>query len=462
MTRLLLLAFLAVLLLPHASAQTTYEPTGDLFLAADNTLARTPGDAPTPCLAINDPNAQAQTAEFATTLAEGDYIVAATNLTLLVALDGANGPSQSGTNGFTLAAELAFGNATPFTAQQDFGPGQSPTSATLLFSRDAETPASGPLRLTLTLAPAGGALPLGAAQDVRVLCDHEGSKLASFNLQGQLAVPGEEEHEGEGLDLPAPVVVGIALLAGLATLAAGLLALAGRTISERRVHLLLGVTAGLLLAIALIDLVPEAIEIEENAVFTIAFGILGLFVIKWASGSHSHSHSGNAHAHEGHAHDHPHTHQGTAVTRLALLAFFALAFHRLIDGVVLPASFEVGGATGFAAAGAILAHQFPDGIAGASVFLAAGWARRKVALGVGILALLTPVGTIIGLTFLGLSGFIGHLIGLAAATFIFIALAELLPELGAPQFRRVVLIGVVIGYAAALALETLASLVGGH
>lgn len=56
----------------------------------------------------------------------------------------------------------------------------------------------------------------------------------------------------------------------------------------------------------------------------------------------------------------------------------------------------------------------------------------------------------------------GHLIGLAAATFIFIALAELLPELGARQFRRVVIVGVVIGYIAAIGLETLASLVGGH
>ena len=449
--------------MPLASAQTTYQPTGDLFLTADNTLATTPGDAPTPCIAISDPNAQAQTAEFTTLLAEGDYVVAPANLTLVVALDGANGPAQSGTSGFTIAGELSFGNTTPLTAQQDFGPAQSPASATLLFPRDTELAASGPVRLTLTLAPAAGGLPLGAAQDVRVLCDHEGTKLASFNLQGQLAIPGEEDHEGEGLALPAPVVFGIAILAGLATLAAGLLALAGRTISERRIHLLLGITAGLLLAIALIDLVPEAIELEENAVFTVAFGILALFVIKWASGSHSHSHNNanhETHAHAGHEHEHHH-HVGP-VSRLALLAFFALAFHRLVDGIVLPASFEVGGATGFAAAGAILAHQFPDGIAGASVFLAARWPRRRVMLGVAVLAALTPIGAAVGLTFLGLSGFIGHLIALAAATFIFIALAELLPELNAPQYRRLVIVGVVIGYAAALSLEYVAGLVGGH
>lgn len=451
---------LTVLLLPLAGAQASYQPVGDLFITADNTLAPQPGGTSTPCLTIAGPNAQPQTAEFAAELAEGDYVVAPGNLTLLVALDGANGPAQSG-SGFTLAGELAFGSATPLAAQQDFGPAQSTSGGSLSFALPGELAASGPILLTLTLAPAGGALPVGLAQDVRLLCDHENSRLSSFNLQGQLALPEEDDHAGEGLALPGPVVFGIAILAGLATLAAGLLALAGRTISERRVHLLLGITAGLLLAIALIDLVPEAIELEENAVFTLAFGILGLFIIKWVSGSHSHGH-GNAHAHDAHAHDHPHIQAKSGVARLALLAFFALGFHRLVDGVVLPAGFEIGGTTGFAAAGAILAHQFPDGIAGASVFLAAGWSRKRVALGVGVLAALTPVGTLLGLTVLGLAGLIGHLIALAAATFIFIALAELLPELGSPQFRRVVLIGVVIGYAAALGLEYIASLFGGH
>ena len=451
-----------MLLAPTATAQTAYAPTGDLFLTAEGALAAGPGASATPCLALADPNATPATATFTAPLAEAEYRVAPGNLTLLLALDGANGPTQSGTSGFSVIAELVFGNASPLSAQTEVGAGQSPTSLNLVFPLAEPLVATGEATLTLTLTPAAGPLPIGAAQDVRVLCDHEGTKLASFNLQGELAIPGEEDdHEGEGLALPGPVVFGISVLAGLATLAAGLLALAGRTISERRIHLLLGVTAGLLLAIALIDLIPEAIEIEENAVFTVAFGILGLFVIKWASGSHGHGHGHGDHAHDGHAHAHPHAGTG-GVARLALLAFFALGFHRLVDGLVLPAGFEVGGATGIAAAGAILAHQFPDGIAGASVFLAAGWSRRKVALGVGVLAILTPVGTLLGLTFLGLSGLIGHLIALAAATFIFIALAELLPELNAPQFRRVVIVGVVIGYAAALVLETIASLFGGH
>ena len=451
-------ALLLALLLaaPIAHAQASFLPTGDLHLRTDGTLAPQPGDAAQACLALQGPTGAAQAATFAAPLAEGAYTVSQANLTLLVALGGSNGAAQSGA-GFTLAAELAFGTNEPLRAQQDVAPAQSPTGLTLTFPLDADVQAEGPLNLTLFLSPAAGPLP-GVGRDVQVLCDHEETKLASFNLQGSLLLPpgdGHEDEEEHGLALPGPVVFLISLLAGAATLAAGLLALAGRTISERRVHLLLGITAGLLLAIALIDLVPEAVELEENAVFTLAFGVLGLFIIKWVSGSHAHAHAD----HEGHTHAHT---PRSGATRLALLAFFALAFHRLVDGIVLPASFEVGGATGLAAAGAILAHQFPDGIAGASVFLAAGWARKKVMLGVLVLALLTPVGALVGLTFLGLSGLIGHLIALAAATFIFIALAELLPELQTPKYRGVVAVGVVLGYAGALALEFIAGLVGGH
>lgn len=438
---------------PIAAAQA-YTATGDLFLTADGGLERAPGrPGETPCLALTGVGAGRETAAFQADLAPGNFTVAPANLTLLVALGGASGPAQSG-SGFDLEAELSFGGTSPPLAdRRAFGPGEAPSEAALVFALPAAVSARGPLVLGLALAPSG-TVPVGTAQDVRILCDHEGTRIVSFNVETSAALPPTGGTRVPGDPVPPGRVLAFAILAGLATIAAGLLALAGRTISERRVHLLLGATAGLLLALALVDLIPEAIRIEPNARFTVAFGVLGLFLVKWASGSVAHSHAGGSHA--GHAHDHPHVGSSPGVVRLALLAFFALGFHRLVDGLVLPAAFQVGGSTGFAAAGAVLVHQFPDGLAGASVFLAAGWTRRRVSYAVAVVAAMTVLGAILGLTVLGLAAFIGHLIGLAAATFIFIALAELLPELASPRFRRVVILGVVLGYGAAFGLEWIA------
>ena len=120
-----------------------------------------------------------------------------------------------------------------------------------------------------------------------------------------------------------------------------------------------------------------------------------------------------------------------------------------------------GGDVGFAASSAILIHQFPDGLAAASVFLGAGWQRKKILLAVAGLAFATPLGSLAGLAFAGIDGALPHLLALAAATFIFIALAELLPELRAKQYRFIVVVGFLLGYGLTFGIELFAELFGG-
>lgn len=249
-----------------------------------------------------------------------------------------------------------------------------------------------------------------------------------------------------------PVLL-VALGAAAVTLLAGATVLLGRAIDPRRVHLLLGATAGLLLAIALTDLVPEAIELAPAAPTTLALGVLALFLVKWITGGHEHGHGPEGH-HEAHGEGHGHAH-GVAghATRLAVLAGVALGFHRLVDGFVLPAALGLEDAAGTAAAAAILLHQFPDGVAAATIFLAAGWRRARAARSVALLAAMTPLGAAAGLAVAGVTGLAGHLVALAAASFVFIALAELLPELQDRKYRGVVAVGFVLGYAAAFGLE---------
>lgn len=267
---------------------------------------------------------------------------------------------------------------------------------------------------------------------------------------------GEDGHEHRtleaGEDVDTRLVAAVAGGAALVTFGGGMLVLAGRRISDLRIHLLLGITGGLLLSIAFVDLLPAALESDHSTRWTMALALLGLLGLHLAVGErHAHDHGAHgAHAH----HETSPVHSG----QLALVAFLALAVHRLVDGLVLPAAFAADTSAGLAAAGGILLHQLPDGIAGASLFVAAGWSKGDVAKGLAALALFTPVGAGVGLFLTGISGILAHLIGLAAVTFIFVALAELLPELESPRYRWVVAGGFVIGYGLLVLLE----LASGH
>ena len=256
-------------------------------------------------------------------------------------------------------------------------------------------------------------------------------------------------------------VILIAIGAAIVTLIAGILPLIGKALSPQRMHLFLGITAGLLLSIALVDLIPEAIEEGGGSVaWTVALGVLVLYGVKHLAGE-THSHADHEPHPDHHAPDPDDPHTDPHAGRFAMVAFGALLFHRLVDGLALPGAFAAGGDVGFAASSAVLIHQFPDGLAAASVFIAAGWRRARVLGAVLILAFMTPVGSLFGLAFAGIEGALPHLLALAAATFIFIALAELLPELRAKKYRFVVVVGFLIGYVLTFGIELFAELFGG-
>ncbi len=236
-------------------------------------------------------------------------------------------------------------------------------------------------------------------------------------------------------------------VAALITLTAGLLTLMGPMATGSRLHFLLGITAGVLLTTAFVDLIPEAIRGSQLAGLTMALGFLGLYAVEWAVGVHGHGGS----VAEGQ--EHGDTHFQRQAPNLPLVAFTALALHRVVDGLALPAAFQVGQATGFTAGAAVLIHQFPDGFAAAVLFMAGGWLRRQIIVAVSALAVFTPVGTMLGLALVGIPKWGPHIIGLAAVTFIFIAVAELMPELHHGPHKVAVGLGLALGFLIAYGMQ---------
>lgn len=449
-------AFLVLVFAPVAAVASPSHTSESLYLAADGTLTAEPGPSPQSCLALSATSPASVSQTFVGSAGNGTLSFPQQTALISLALD----EGATAGSGFTLEASLDVGGQS-YRAAKSYGAGaavESPVLLTVPIASTANTTGAVELALALTKSGAG---PIAAGQTVSVLCDHAESRIhpLSYEHPAELPVspdPGPEEPASGTYSIPA--ILGIAALAGLVTLAAGAVVLSGRSVSQRRIHFLLGATAGLLLTIAILDLVPEALEAAPAAPLTIAIALLVLFLVRHFAGDHSHGHS-HAEAHQDPGHK---QHVGTHHVGLALIAFFALGFHRFIDGLVLPAAFEAGNTIGFAAASAVLIHQFPDGIAAASLFLAAGWPRRRVLAGVAVMAALTPVGSLVGLLVLGQDALVGHLIALAAATFIFIALAELIPELRAREQRMPVGIGFAVGYAVAFAIVLIPGFFGLH
>lgn len=209
----------------------------------------------------------------------------------------------------------------------------------------------------------------------------------------------------------------LATLAGgvLSVLAAALLSL---TALRRWAPRLVGFSVGVLLAAALLDLLPEAAELLDphQAGLVLLLGILLFFALeKTALWRHDHAHAG--HAHPRHA-------------PVGLMIVVGDGLHNFVDGVLIAAAFLQDTALGVATATAVIAHEVPQEVGDFMVLLAAGYGRARALLMNLLSSLASVLGGLLGwATLQGASDAIPYALALAAASFIYIAVADLVPLL---------------------------------
>ncbi|NWG87756.1 MAG: ZIP family metal transporter [Hydrogenophilaceae bacterium] len=210
----------------------------------------------------------------------------------------------------------------------------------------------------------------------------------------------------------------------LATLAGGVLSVLAAaslslTVLRGMAHKLVGFSVGLLLAVAFLNLLPEATEAMDGhqVGMTVLAGILIFFALeKAALWRHDHHEDSN---HVCHSH--------TAAGSLIVLGD---GMHNFVDGVLIAAAFLQDPALGWATTIAVISHEIPQEVGDFMVLLASGYSRLK-ALWLNLLSSLAAVlGGVIGWFALsGATGVIPYVLALAAASFIYIAVADLVPAL---------------------------------
>jgi zinc and cadmium transporter len=209
-----------------------------------------------------------------------------------------------------------------------------------------------------------------------------------------------------------------------ATLAGGALSLfaaaaVALTVLTRWVPTLVSVAVGAMLAAAFLDLLPEAFRRSADAsglFATVLIGIVSLFVLeKLALWRHHHIHGASA---------------SDPRARAALLILVGDGVHNFVDGVLIAAAFLTDTTLGVITTLAVIAHEIPQEIGDFMVLLNAGYGRTRALL-LNLLASLTAVaGGLVGYLLLDTAtAALPYVLALAAASFIYVAVADLIPDL---------------------------------
>ena len=240
----------------------------------------------------------------------------------------------------------------------------------------------------------------------------------------------------------------------IATLAAGIgsvwaaallmrMGLGGRHDGVGPQHLL-SLAAGALLATAFMHLLPEAFESQAGAhdlFATLLVGVVFFFLLDkaelWHHG-HEHSHAEpaahDAHHdhhhghHHGHDHGHAHHHHSPRAGGWALLTGDSV--HCFGDGILIASAFMADMRLGVIAAVSVMAHEVPHHMGDLVVLRQTSANRRMALLKVSLAGAVTALGGAVGYFLVGqLQDFLPYFLAVASSSFVYVALADLIPQL---------------------------------
>lgn len=187
---------------------------------------------------------------------------------------------------------------------------------------------------------------------------------------------------------------------------------------------LVSFATGALLGAALLALVPHALESGVGAHgigIALVAGIIIFFTLeKMVLWRHCHADACEAHGPQEH-------HRAKASATLIL---WGDAFHNLLDGVLLAAAFLTDVHLGIVTAIAVFAHEIPQEVGDLAILLNSGMRRRRALVLNVVVSLTSVAGAVIAYFLLEQAlGLLPYALAIAAASFLYIAVADLIPGL---------------------------------
>jgi zinc and cadmium transporter len=229
------------------------------------------------------------------------------------------------------------------------------------------------------------------------------------------------------------IALGLSLVGGLGGLlvASGVLLINDST-RARLVPWLVSYAVGALLGVALLAILPSALaQLPASRVFgTLLIGILLFFLLeKLVLWRHCHTH--DCEVHDG----------------SVLPVVVGDAFHNFVDGAAIAAAVMTSVPLGVSMAVAVAAHEIPQEVGDFAILLHAGYSRSKALVLNVLSALASALGAIAAYFAFELTPrMLPYFLALAAASFLYVAMADLIPGLhrgrtDAGSMRQILLIG---------------------
>lgn len=215
-----------------------------------------------------------------------------------------------------------------------------------------------------------------------------------------------------------------------------LAAVLGLGVLARYTQHMLSLAAGALLGTAFLHMLPEAFEmafeaqVEPHVLFAILLvGVVFFFLLDkaelWHHGHEHHQEHSHSHGHEHHHHGHTHALRSGGWAVLA-----GDSVHAFGDGVMIAAAFLADWHLGVSASLAVLAHEVPHHMGDLMVLRATSGTRRAALLKVSLAGTVTALGGLLGYVLLQqLADYKFYFLTVAASSFVYVALADLIPQL---------------------------------
>lgn len=219
------------------------------------------------------------------------------------------------------------------------------------------------------------------------------------------------------------VAIPLAALTTCSTLCGGLVAVRVR----RELQTLIALTGGIVVAVALFDVLPEAIDAVGNArdvTWLVGAGFLAFFLAERALVLHHRDDTEHARAHQ----------------HIGALGAGGLSIHSFVDGLGIELAFQVSTATGLLVFVAVVSHDFADGMNTVSFILRQSGDVRSALRWLSLDALAPLAGAIVG-SGVGIGRqHLGYMLAVYSGFFLFMGATDLLPEAHEhPSVRRVAL-----------------------
>ena len=201
-----------------------------------------------------------------------------------------------------------------------------------------------------------------------------------------------------------------AVAAGAANVLGALAVTSRRSWSPRSLHVMIALSAGFLVSVAIAGLLPEAIERGgERAAVVVLAGYVLVHLTQHVLGRHFHFGE--------------ETHEVSPLAGFAALA--GLMLHTFVDGVAIASGFHVSTQLGLLVFLGIFLHKVPEGLAISSLFLASGASRGRALVAACVLALATVLGALVAVW---VEPVAAHGLAVAAGVSLYVGASNLVPE----------------------------------